>query len=309
MPVRTVSSMNRRMALAAAGTAALVLSTGSVAVAANLGILGAEAKEPVGKLEVESIADLSGTSTTVDPIVVTVDEIVPVPMPADDSDGAPSGPTAVRGGRRPGRARELGWGAGSGPERHRRRSRPDTDLRGRPRRTSTRTTTTGPRPRSPTTTMTDRAASPRAGARDGRGGKRRVVAPASRLLATGLSLGAGCVIVTALAVSQPPEPSNDVSIDVTTASLDPVTTTTTAAPPPTTIVVNKIYVPVPAGSSLPAGSGSGTGGSRSTSGSAAASGGTASPTAAATATPAPAAATPAPAPAQPSAPVARSTAS
>lgn len=71
------------MALAAATTAALVLTTGSVAVAANLGILGSESKEPVGKLGVDTVADLSAP---VDPVVVTVDEIVPVPVtdPAPD---------------------------------------------------------------------------------------------------------------------------------------------------------------------------------------------------------------------------------
>jgi hypothetical protein len=73
-------------------------------------------------------------------------------------------------------------------------------------------------------------------------------APASRVLTAGLSVGAACAIVTALAMSQPPQSTDPVQLDVSTAATDAVpTTTTTAGPPPTTIVVNKIYVPVPAG--------------------------------------------------------------
>jgi hypothetical protein len=73
--------MKRRMALTFAGTAAIVLTAGSAAVAANLGILGSANQEPVGQLDANSVADLSPTtSTSVAPIVVTIDEIVPVPV-------------------------------------------------------------------------------------------------------------------------------------------------------------------------------------------------------------------------------------
>ncbi|HEY6533866.1 MAG TPA: hypothetical protein VIY72_16275 [Acidimicrobiales bacterium] len=71
--------MNRRIALAAAGTAALVLSTGTAAVAANLGILGHGTSEPVGELNAQTVAELSPTAA-VEPVVVTVDEIVPIPV-------------------------------------------------------------------------------------------------------------------------------------------------------------------------------------------------------------------------------------
>ena len=54
-----MSAMNRRMALTVAGTAAIVLAAGSAAVVANLGILGAAANEPVGKLDANSVASLS----------------------------------------------------------------------------------------------------------------------------------------------------------------------------------------------------------------------------------------------------------
>lgn len=73
--------MKRRMALTFAGTAAIVLTAGSAAVAANLGILGSANQEPVGQLDANSVAELSATtSTSIEPIVVTIDEIVPVPV-------------------------------------------------------------------------------------------------------------------------------------------------------------------------------------------------------------------------------------
>jgi hypothetical protein len=73
--------MKRRMALTFAGTAAIVLTAGSAAVAANLGILGSANQEPVGQLDANSVADLSAaTTTSVEHIVVTVDEIIPVPV-------------------------------------------------------------------------------------------------------------------------------------------------------------------------------------------------------------------------------------
>ncbi len=70
--------MNRRTALALAGTAALVLTTGTAAAAANLGILSTDRREPVGALDASAVSALAETS---DPGFVVVDEIVPVPVP------------------------------------------------------------------------------------------------------------------------------------------------------------------------------------------------------------------------------------
>jgi hypothetical protein len=97
--------MNRRIALVAAGTAALVLATGSAAVAANLGMLASDPEAPVGELDAQSVA---GLTTAVEPVVVTVDEIVPVPVPdpspADDvdDDSQGSGPEGFPGSGAPG---------------------------------------------------------------------------------------------------------------------------------------------------------------------------------------------------------------
>jgi hypothetical protein len=91
-----VWSMKRRMALTFAGTAAIVLTAGSAAVAANLGILGSANQEPVGRLDANSVADLSATTTTtVAPIVVTIDEIVPVEVP--DTSPLETSPPPVSG--------------------------------------------------------------------------------------------------------------------------------------------------------------------------------------------------------------------
>lgn len=72
--------MKRRLALTFAGTAAIVLTAGSAAVAANLGILSSASKEPVGQLDANTVSELSAPVTSIEPIVVTVDEIVPVPV-------------------------------------------------------------------------------------------------------------------------------------------------------------------------------------------------------------------------------------
>jgi hypothetical protein len=72
--------MERRLALAAAVSVALVVSAGTTAVAANLGILRSAADEPVGQLDAKSIADSSSGDAPA-PVVVTVDEIVEVPVP------------------------------------------------------------------------------------------------------------------------------------------------------------------------------------------------------------------------------------
>jgi hypothetical protein len=64
-----------------------VLGTGTAAVAANLGMLGSEPGERVGELDAQNVTDLT---TPVEPVVVTVDEFVPVPVtdptPSDDVD-------------------------------------------------------------------------------------------------------------------------------------------------------------------------------------------------------------------------------
>jgi nucleoid-associated protein YgaU len=129
-------------------------------------------------------------------------------------------------------------------------------------------------------------------------GRRGTVAPASRVLAFGLSIGAACAIVTALALSQPTEATTSVPLDVVTTDGSGLPTTT-AAPPPTTIVVNKIYVPVPAGGSGSSGTSGSTGGSptgtrRPSGGATGGSGAASSAAQAPAAAPAPA---PAPAPA------------
>jgi len=72
--------MKRRLALTFAGSAAIVLTAGGAAVAANLGILGTASQEPVGRLDANTVSDLSSPVTSIDPIVVTIDEIVPVPV-------------------------------------------------------------------------------------------------------------------------------------------------------------------------------------------------------------------------------------
>jgi len=84
--------MNRRMALTLAGTAAVVLSAGTAAMAANLGILSAGAKEdPVGKLDAQNVSDLVTTTTApAAPVVVYVDtyDTTPDAAPADEPDPA-----------------------------------------------------------------------------------------------------------------------------------------------------------------------------------------------------------------------------
>jgi hypothetical protein len=86
--------MNRRLALTFAGSAAIVLTAGSAAVAANLGILTSASHEPVGQLDANTVAELSTPVTSIDPIVVTVDEIVEVPIddPAPADSPAPVAP-------------------------------------------------------------------------------------------------------------------------------------------------------------------------------------------------------------------------
>jgi len=81
--------MERRLALTAAASAAIVVVAGSAAVAANLGILRSAAEEPVGQLDASSVASLTPTTEPQDPVVVTVDEIVEVPVPADDATASP----------------------------------------------------------------------------------------------------------------------------------------------------------------------------------------------------------------------------
>lgn len=85
------------MALTFAGTAAIVLTAGSAAVAANLGILGSASNEPVGQLDASTVAELSGPTTTVAPIVVTVDEIVPVPVETPPQEAPAAVPSDDRG--------------------------------------------------------------------------------------------------------------------------------------------------------------------------------------------------------------------
>lgn len=134
------------------------------------------------------------------------------------------------------------------------------------------------------------------------------VAPASRVLTAGLSIGAACAIITALAMSQPP-PADTVQLDVTSSVDTAPTTTTVPAPPPTTIVVNKIYVPVPAGGD-PGAAQSSSGSRRSSGGSTSSgsgsSGGATASSSSASPAPAPAASAPTPTTA---APVAKSKAS
>lgn len=140
--------------------------------------------------------------------------------------------------------------------------------------------------------------------------KKGPVAPASRVLTAGLSIGAACAIITALAMSQPTQ-ADTVQLDVTSSADTAPTTSTTAAPPPTTIVINKIYVPVPAGGD-PAAVQSSSGSRRSSGGSTSSgsgSSGGATASSGASSSPAPAAA-PAPAPTPTTAaPVARTKAS
>jgi hypothetical protein len=103
--------MKRRLALTFAGSAAIVLTAGSAAVAANLGILSSASQEPVGKLDASSVAELTTPVTSLDPVVVTqdviievpVDETTTIPAPAPDNDDSPavggssSGPSSNSG--------------------------------------------------------------------------------------------------------------------------------------------------------------------------------------------------------------------
>ncbi len=94
--------MNRRVALTLAGSAALVVTAASGAVAANLGILGAAADEPVGRLDANTVTELSSPVSTVDPAVVTVEQpaAVGADQPTDTAPAAtaaPSGPAVSAG--------------------------------------------------------------------------------------------------------------------------------------------------------------------------------------------------------------------
>ena len=86
------------MALTLAGTAAIVLTAASGAVAANLGILGASSSTGnVGTLDAQTVSQLATTSppSSIDPVVVTVDQVVPVPVDEPGSqDPAPQGSQA-----------------------------------------------------------------------------------------------------------------------------------------------------------------------------------------------------------------------
>lgn len=86
--------MERRLALTLAGTAAIVMTAASGALAANLGILGASSGNGnVGTLDAKSVSEMAGEATTTttapqEPVVVTVDQVVPVPV--DDPAPAPT---------------------------------------------------------------------------------------------------------------------------------------------------------------------------------------------------------------------------
>ena len=66
-------------------------------MAANLGILGSASRSRSGKLDASTVADLSTPVTTIEPIVVTVDEIVEVPgrRPSPVAPSAPVGRPAA----------------------------------------------------------------------------------------------------------------------------------------------------------------------------------------------------------------------
>jgi len=111
--------MKRRLALTFAGSAAIVLTAGSAAVAANLGILSSASSPAVGQLDAKTASELSTPATSLDPIVITQDEIIevpveettiapgPAPAPAPESDDAP----AVSGSK-PGPSSSSGPGSG-----------------------------------------------------------------------------------------------------------------------------------------------------------------------------------------------------
>jgi hypothetical protein len=75
--------MERRIALTLAGTAAIVVTVGAAAVAANFGILGVAGAQDdeVGQLDNQNVAALidAATTTSLPPDVVVIDEYVTVP--------------------------------------------------------------------------------------------------------------------------------------------------------------------------------------------------------------------------------------
>ena len=108
--VGTVADVERRKALAIAGTATATLAAAGVAMAANFGLLGfADSPGPVGKLDAENVSQLldatpstvagdpTTTTTTLPPDVQVVYEDIPVPVPAGGSAQA-TPPAAASGG-------------------------------------------------------------------------------------------------------------------------------------------------------------------------------------------------------------------
>lgn len=101
--------MDRRKALALAGTIALTLTAAGTATAANLGLLAAESTTPVGQLDARNVASLTDqappttqTVTTVTEVQV-VEDVITVPIDDHGVDGpAPGGAVDDRGGSAPG---------------------------------------------------------------------------------------------------------------------------------------------------------------------------------------------------------------
>ena len=79
--------MDRRKALTFAGTAAMVVAAGGIAMAANFGVLGVAGAgdDSVGTLDTENIGDLGSTTTTAPPQVVIIDQYDIVPTDSGPS--------------------------------------------------------------------------------------------------------------------------------------------------------------------------------------------------------------------------------
>ncbi len=94
--------MERRKALSIAGVVVATLAAASIAMAANLGLLGlADADDDVGKLNAENVSELvPSTSTTLgdqpaDPEIVVVEEYVTDPGGSSGSGGAGAPPVVA----------------------------------------------------------------------------------------------------------------------------------------------------------------------------------------------------------------------
>lgn len=89
--------MERRIALSIATAAAVAITAGGAAFAANAGLLGTDKADPVGELSAANVVELvpTTTSTAPTPEIVVIDEFITVPGAASPGRSANGGTSAL----------------------------------------------------------------------------------------------------------------------------------------------------------------------------------------------------------------------